>query len=135
MTALLHHDDAADLPVSEDVIYMNYEDERHMSEIEALVAKDLSEPYSVFTYRYFLHKWPDLCVCVFEKNQSGTGADKTFVVGKMIACIICKGSDGSKEEGTSNSEEDQLKGYIAMLTVDAAYRKKGIGMTLATIGE
>jgi hypothetical protein len=29
----------------------------------AMVDKDLSEPYSVFTYRYFLHNWPGLCIC------------------------------------------------------------------------
>lgn len=30
----------------------------------ALVDRDLSEPYSIFTYRYFLSGWPDLCVLV-----------------------------------------------------------------------
>jgi hypothetical protein len=31
---------------------------------QALIEKDLSEPYSVFTYRYFLNNWPDLCLLV-----------------------------------------------------------------------
>ncbi len=26
-----------------------------------LIDKDLSEPYSIFTYRYFLRQWPQLC--------------------------------------------------------------------------
>ena len=137
MTEFVQQDDS-DLPVAEDVVYKNYVDERYMAEIEALVAKDLSEPYSVFTYRYFLQKWPDLCVCVFEKGNSSGSNDQANItssnVGRMIACIICKGSDGSKEVGTSN-EEDRYKGYIAMITVDEAHRKKGIGMKLATIGE
>lgn len=30
----------------------------------SLVDRDLSEPYSIFTYRYFLHNWPDLCFVV-----------------------------------------------------------------------
>ena len=137
MTKVPRQHDTDDLPVADDVVYLNYQDERYMHEIEALVAKDLSEPYSVFTYRYFLQRWPDLCVCVFEKGSTNGcrhGVSITSTVGRMIACIICKGSDGSKEAGTSSNEEDQLKGYIAMITVDAVHRKKGIGMTLATIG-
>lgn len=29
-----------------------------------LFEADLSEPYSVFTYRYFVNTWPDLCFIV-----------------------------------------------------------------------
>lgn len=43
-----------------DFYKVNYEDEAFLPDIQTLVAKDLSEPYSVFTYRYFLQKWPDL---------------------------------------------------------------------------
>jgi peptide alpha-N-acetyltransferase len=31
-----------------------------------LIVKDLSEPYSVFTYRYFVHNWPRLCWLAYE---------------------------------------------------------------------
>ncbi len=27
-----------------------------------LIDNELSEPYSIFTYRYFLQQWPNLCV-------------------------------------------------------------------------
>lgn len=43
---------------------VEYEDERQLSDIMALVDRDLSEPYSIFTYRYFLHNWPGLCFVV-----------------------------------------------------------------------
>jgi len=34
--------------------------------IRDLISKDLSEPYSIYVYRYFLYQWGDLCymVCV-----------------------------------------------------------------------
>lgn len=50
----------SDLPQAEDVLYVNYEDESLLPAIQALVAADLSEPYSVFTYRFFLNSWPNL---------------------------------------------------------------------------
>jgi peptide alpha-N-acetyltransferase len=57
----------------DDILYVDYTDESMLEEIQVLVAKDLSEPYSVFTYRYFLHSWPSLCVCVYSKNENGRG--------------------------------------------------------------
>lgn len=47
-----------------EVRYVVYEDERQLGPIMALVDRDLSEPYSIFTYRYFLNNWPDLCFVV-----------------------------------------------------------------------
>ena len=35
-----------------------------MPPIVALIEKDLSEPYSIFTYRYFINNWPNLCFLV-----------------------------------------------------------------------
>lgn len=47
-----------------DVKYLQYEDERQMPLIMNLITKDLSEPYSIYTYRYFIHNWPFLCFLV-----------------------------------------------------------------------
>lgn len=44
--------------------YVRYESELQMPAIMALISKDLSEPYSVYTYRYFIHNWPNLCFLV-----------------------------------------------------------------------
>lgn len=44
--------------------YVGYENELQMEAIMALITKDLSEPYSVYTYRYFIHNWPKLCFLV-----------------------------------------------------------------------
>lgn len=49
---------------SPEVKLVKYEDERQLDDIMSLVDRDLSEPYSIFTYRYFLHNWPNLCFVV-----------------------------------------------------------------------
>jgi len=38
----------------------------YLPTIRDLISKDLSEPYSIYVYRYFLYQWGDLCymVCV-----------------------------------------------------------------------
>lgn len=41
-----------------------YKDERKLADIMGLITKDLSEPYSIYTYRYFIHNWPELCLLV-----------------------------------------------------------------------
>jgi len=41
--------------------YVSYESEYQMPSIMKLIQKDLSEPYSIYTYRYFIHNWPKLC--------------------------------------------------------------------------
>ena len=44
--------------------YVEYKDEGQMPLIMNLITKDLSEPYSIYTYRYFIHNWPFLCYLV-----------------------------------------------------------------------
>lgn len=44
--------------------YVQYKDETQMPLIMNLITKDLSEPYSIYTYRYFIHNWPYLCFLV-----------------------------------------------------------------------
>jgi N-alpha-acetyltransferase 30 len=55
--------DADDLVIN-DIRYKKYKDETQMPLIINLITKDLSEPYSIYTYRYFIHNWPDLCFLV-----------------------------------------------------------------------
>lgn len=42
---------------AEDISFRNYKDENDLDVIIDLVAPYLSEPYSVYCYRYFLHGW------------------------------------------------------------------------------
>jgi peptide alpha-N-acetyltransferase len=46
------------------VEYSTWKDETELNQIMLLIEKDLSEPYSIFTYRYFIRTWPDLCIIV-----------------------------------------------------------------------
>lgn len=56
---------AADIPSRIDGIrYVQYTTELQLPGITNLIEKELSEPYSVFTYRYFLNNWPSLCFLV-----------------------------------------------------------------------
>lgn len=56
----------------ESIRYVRYESELQMPDIIRLITKDLSEPYSIYTYRYFIHNWPQLCflVCIMSFCQS-----------------------------------------------------------------
>ncbi|KAI8854079.1 acyl-CoA N-acyltransferase [Chytridium lagenaria] len=73
-----------------------------------LIEKDLSEPYTIYTYRYFLHSWPDLCYLAMAGEA-------------CIGVIICK---------MEKHRETVMRGYIAMLAVSTQYRKRGIGSRL-----
>jgi peptide alpha-N-acetyltransferase len=47
--------------------YVQYEgakEELYLPAIRQLISKDLSEPYSIYVYRYFLYQWGDLCYMV-----------------------------------------------------------------------
>ncbi|KAJ9084540.1 N-alpha-acetyltransferase 30 [Entomophthora muscae] len=76
-----------------------------------LIGNDLSEPYSIFTYRYFLTYWPEL---------SFLAKDCT---GKIIGAVVSKLDQ--------HRGGPRLRGYIAMLAVDKSYRHRGIGSSLA----
>lgn len=49
---------------AQNIKYVNYQSEAQMPDIMQLIQKDLSEPYSVYTYRYFINNWSKLCFLV-----------------------------------------------------------------------
>jgi hypothetical protein len=56
---------AVELPA--ELRYIQYEhalEKQYLPSIRALISKDLSEPYSIYVYRYFLYQWGDLCFMV-----------------------------------------------------------------------
>ena len=91
------------------ISFIQYQDETQMPLIMRLIQKDLSEPYSIYTYRYFIHNWPNLCFLAM------TGA------GECVGAIVCK---------LDLHKKVSRRGYIAMLAVDSSHRKKRIGSTL-----
>jgi peptide alpha-N-acetyltransferase len=46
------------------VQYHSSKEETYLPAIRQLISKDLSEPYSIYVYRYFLYQWGDLCYMV-----------------------------------------------------------------------
>ena len=57
-----------------EVRYIQYHSSKettYLSAIRQLISRDLSEPYSIYVYRYFLYQWGDLCFMVrFEMKSS-----------------------------------------------------------------
>lgn len=92
----------------DEIQIISYESELQMPEIMRLIQKDLSEPYSIYTYRYFIHNWPKLCFLATHE-------------GKYIGAIVCK---------LDMHRNVVKRGYIAMLAVDEKYRKRKIGSRL-----
>jgi hypothetical protein len=60
-----------DINEMDGISYTVYESEKQMPDIMRLITKDLSEPYSIYTYRYFIHNWPKLCFLVSIGGWNG----------------------------------------------------------------
>ncbi|TYZ66507.1 hypothetical protein PybrP1_002579 [[Pythium] brassicae (nom. inval.)] len=118
----------------EEVEYVPYQGEKQLAELVKLIDKDLSEPYSIFTYRYFLYNWPELALLARVQHR-------------LVGVIVCRQEqigvseaqtpgavDGEQLSGSSSSAPDEpvrWRGYIAMLAVEKKFRKQGIGSQLA----
>ncbi|CEJ56532.1 Putative N-acetyltransferase [Penicillium brasilianum] len=95
-----------------DLRYVRYDSAReneYVAAMRQLISKDLSEPYSIYVYRYFLYQWGDLCFLAMD--------DKDEMVGVVV----------SKLEPHRGGP---LRGYIAMLAVREEYRGRGIATKL-----
>lgn len=93
---------------SHGIHYVRYESELQMPGIMRLITKDLSEPYSIYTYRYFIHNWPQLCFLAMVEQE-------------CVGAIVCK---------LDMHKKMFRRGYIAMLAVDSKHRRKSIGTNL-----
>ncbi|KAF7759766.1 hypothetical protein Agabi119p4_11461 [Agaricus bisporus var. burnettii] len=90
------------------IYYRQYSGEADLPRIMALVQSELSEPYVIYTFRYFLHQWPHLSFLAYAGDPANSDP---------IGVIVCK---QSLHRNRSN------RGYIAMLSVDKNWRKRGI---------
>lgn len=99
------------------IYYDCYKGEEELENMLMLIEKDLSEPYSIYTYRFFLHEWPQLTFnCkLIESN---------LIVGTIIAKIQ------NHKEKKSSTNSNTLRGYIGMLAVNPHYRRQGIARKL-----
>lgn len=72
----------AELPA--ELRYIQYEhglEAQYLPAIRALISKDLSEPYSIYVYRYFLYQWGHLCYLV--QHPPSTSQDRRHRLTKM----------------------------------------------------
>ena len=54
---------------SRGICYVTYGGEHHLHQIMDLITRDFSEPYSIYTYRYFIYQWPKLCHLVSSPRR------------------------------------------------------------------
>ena len=99
----------AELP---EIAITSYRDESQLDAIMALISKDLSEPYSIFTFRRFVHGWPEFTLLAHAASD-----------GARVGAIVCKSELRERSQRT--------RGYVAMLAVEKAYRRCGLGRRLA----
>ena len=120
----------------------SYSGERDIADIMALVGRDLSEPYSIFTYRYFLDNWPQYCLLAHHSSLTYTAPPTKGKQGKvdnllpqssgkgnqtsrkLVGVILCKASQHKNE---------RMRGYIGMFAVDTPFRRCGIGKAIAAL--
>ncbi|KAJ1275697.1 hypothetical protein BS78_05G155900 [Paspalum vaginatum] len=94
-----------------EIAYVSYGGEQHLPLVMSLVDAELSEPYSIFTYRYFVYLWPQLTFLAFDAKD-----------GKCVGTVVCK----------MGEHRGAFRGYIAMLVVLKPYRGRGIATELVT---
>ncbi|PNY25435.1 N-alpha-acetyltransferase 30 [Tolypocladium capitatum] len=96
--------------------YVQYEhglEAQYLPAIRSLISKDLSEPYSIYVYRYFLCQWAHLCFMALHPSDSS-----------LIGVIVCK------LELHSSHAPPTRRGYIAMLAVASPFRGHGVATAL-----
>ena len=69
----------------------------YFTQVMGLIEKDLSEPYSIFTYRYFINNWPSLCILVYlplDYVHSSVHIDLLFerVGWRFRRCVVMSAS-------------------------------------------
>jgi peptide alpha-N-acetyltransferase len=105
------------------VCFVDYRDESQLDDVMSLVGRDLSEPYSIFTYRYFLHRFPELCILAVSEDAPD----------EPIGCVVGKVDDEERlyvAGGASDTTSTSKVGYLGMLAVGQSYRRRGIGKEL-----
>ena len=72
----------------------------------------------VFTYRYFLNRFPHLCILACAKDN----------LEEPIGCVV--GKMDMEQIVDSEGEKELQTGYIGMLAVQSSHRRLGIGRLL-----
>lgn len=95
----------------DNIVFRPYKGEEEIIEIFNLIDNELSEPYGIYTYRYFMAVNPEHTIIALDND---------VIIGAVV---------GRQTVKTPN----RIKGYIAMLVVKKEYRKLGIGRKLTIL--
>ena len=101
---------------SQTLTYSRYNhtlENEYVSAMRQLISQELSEPYSIYVYRYFLYQWGDLCYLAMDEQRAPDD--------QMVGVVVSK---------LEPHRGGPLRGYIAMLAVREEYRGKGIATGL-----
>lgn len=85
--------------------------ESQLKALTDMIDQELSEPYSVFTYRGFTQRHPELCIFLYDDDK-------------------CIGGILSKIDFNKNNRR---RGYIGMLVVSDKYRGQKLGSQLVRL--
>lgn len=124
---------ANDFDVDRQIRIARYAGEQQMQTIMGLIDEELSEPYTVFTYRYFLNQWPQLCFLAHyhpvERAEKGDLHSSIWSTPsndnspRPIGVVI-----GKLDRHMKGAR--YLRGYIGMISVQPSFRGKGIATRL-----
>ncbi|KAI3493207.1 hypothetical protein L1887_42047 [Cichorium endivia] len=102
---------------ADSIVLEPYDGEHQMADIIDLIENELSEPYIVHTYRYFVNQWPQLCFLAYAPQDSAAGA--RLAVG-VVVCKLDRHLKGAR----------LMRGYIAMISVRNTWRGQGLAKRL-----
>jgi peptide alpha-N-acetyltransferase len=96
--------------ITESIVYETFRDESQLEPLMKMIETELSEPYSIYTYRYFVVNWPHLTFLALHEGR---------IIGVNIGKL-------ERHKGAEN----KMRGYIAMIVVLKEYRGHGLGISL-----
>ncbi|SPO23097.1 related to MAK3 N-acetyltransferase [Ustilago trichophora] len=107
------------------IVLEPYAGEHQMQDITSLIEKELSEPYIVYTYRYFVNQWPSLCFIAYSNPPSPACDTSTDAVPakEAVGVVVCKLDRHLKGSRL-------FRGYIAMISVKHSWRGQGLAKKL-----
>ena len=81
LSSVMQADKSKPLTIEDDeVCFRCFESEKDLQTVVDMMVEQLSEPYPIYTYRYFVQKWPELCILAYLKSNPD----------KIIASIVSK---------------------------------------------
>ncbi|GAA5965915.1 hypothetical protein JCM21900_006041 [Sporobolomyces salmonicolor] len=128
---------------AEAITYRAYRGEQDLPFIVELVDDELSEPYNLYTYRYFLDEWPHLCFfafagplpigCIVCKSEPHTKSSRSVPLRSEDEARAWVEAGGPILESEGNDERRRrplMRGYLAMLSTRKGWRGRGVATQL-----